>query len=148
VFNFNAAEYSLRRLMWLLIDPRDEQVGLLATGGMDLVKTRETVLQLLERRQLNQVLVSELTELLARFERLRQDRNMFVHAIWRVPNEASDLGEMDAARVPDRRRSHVQAVANSNDPATIAAVATEAAAVGEQLDSTFSIVQSALPGAA
>lgn len=148
VFNFNAAEHSYRRLMWLLVDPGDERVGQVATDGLDLVRSRETVLQLLDCRKLKQELIGEVSNLLAGFDRLRQDRNKFAHALWRIPNDAVDISEMHAARAPGRRVANYQEIANSNDPGTIAAVASEAAAIGEQFDSVIAAVRSALSGAA
>jgi hypothetical protein len=144
VLNFNSAENSLRRLLWLLIDAGDDRIGQVVTDGLDLVRTTETIRALLLRRKVSADLITSIGDAIARFDKLRLVRNQFAHGVWRIPNDAVDLRDVHAARAPGRRADSYQKVPGSGDSATIAKAANEAVAVSELLDAAISNVRNAL----
>jgi hypothetical protein len=144
VLNFNSAENSLRRLLWLLVDATDDRVGQVTTDGLDLVRTTETVRTLLPRRGLDAKLCTRIGEVLIRFDLLRLVRNQFAHGIWRIPNDAVDLRDVHAARAPGRRADDYRMVPGSGESATIAKAASEAVEISELLDAAISDVRKVL----
>ena len=147
VFNFNAAEHSFRRLLWLMINPADERIGQIVTDGLDLARSGETIRQIAGHRKLGEALMKEIESQVAEFDQLRQTRNKFVHGFWRIPNDATDLTQMEAAQLPRRRTADYQSVPGSNDPATIETAASLAAKLGNSIDDTLEKVRAALVAA-
>jgi len=69
---------------------------------------------------------------------VRGRRNDFAHAFWRVPNEAADLTEIEAAKPPTRKIDRYTPIEGSTSPNEIEAAATEAYQLGAELDELLS----------
>jgi hypothetical protein len=133
VFNFNSAEQSLRRLAFLLIDPTDERTGAITLDRLGANGLEELVLALAPYRLSNSDdIASRIVSAVKRFGALRIRRNNFIHAIWRVPNDAVDLSNMEAVRIQFRKGTSTKV--GTRSPANIAATASEASSISEDLE--------------
>jgi hypothetical protein len=134
VVNFNALEHSVRRLAWGLIDPIDQRIGQIVTDTLGAARIDDLVRALLLHRTVDADVRDQVIELLQQSAVIRNRRNDFVHAIWRVPNDATDLRDMDAARPLTRKKTDYTPVTGSTSKDEIAAVASDAARVGGRFD--------------
>lgn len=134
VVNFEALEHSVRCLAWGLIDPIDQRIGQIVTDTLGAARIDGLVRALLLHRTVDAGVRDRVIELLQQSTKIRDRRNDFVHAIWRVPNGATDLKDMDAARPPTRKKTDYTSVTGSTSKDEIAAVASDAARVGERFD--------------
>jgi hypothetical protein len=134
VVNFNALEHSVRRLAWGLIDPIDQRIGQIVTDTLGAARIDELVRALLLHRTVDARVRDHIIKLLQQSAVIRNRRNDFVHAIWRVPNDAADLRDMDAARPPTRKKTDYTPVTGSTSKDEIAAVVSDAAQVSGQFD--------------
>ena len=134
VVNFNALEHSVRRLAWGLIDPIDQRIGQIVTDTLGAARIEDLVQALLLHRAVDASVRDQVIELLQQSGVIRNRRNDFVHAIWRVPNDATDLRGMDAARPPTRKKTDYTSVKGSASKDEIAAAASDAARVGKRFD--------------
>lgn len=144
IVNFNALEHSLRRLAWILVDPRDDRPGQIATDGLELSRLEQLVKPLFLHRVRLEALQTEVASLLDQIAAVRGRRNKFAHGFWRVPNNATDLSQISAAKPPTRSKEEYAEIEGSNDPAAIENVATEVYQLGMALDELFEKVKKVL----
>ena len=140
VFNFNAAEQALRRLAFLLIDPQEPRTGEITIDRLGANGLEELVAALAPHRLTQKVdLVARVQDAVRRFGQIRLRRNELVHALWVVPNEATDLKDMSAVRRKFRQGTH--SVVNTASPETVATAASEASSAGQELESLYDAVK-------
>ena len=123
VLNFNALEQHTRLLVHALI-AGDEVASKVSTHGADARRLEELLSLLTEVRDLQTSTRADLYAFIKRFSRLRDSRNALVHALWRVPNDAVDLSEVEAAKPPRGRSTDWRPVDASRDPASFGEVAS------------------------
>ncbi len=146
IVNFNALEWTLRRCLWLLIRPDDERVGQTMTSGMDVSRVEERTKELVALTPLSDTLRNRCQEAVARAGEVRQTRNAFAHAFWRVPNDAVDLSDAHAAWARARKDTTLAQVPESRDADSIEKAASDAYNVGVVLEELFADLKRALSG--
>jgi hypothetical protein len=116
VFNFNAAEHGLRRLAFLLIDPEDPRTGEITIDRLGANGLEELVHALAPHRLGKDAEITvRLQSAVKRFGEIRIRRNDIVHAIWGVPNEATDLEDMVAIKWKFRKGIHTTVSTKSTE---------------------------------
>jgi hypothetical protein len=123
VLNFNALEQYARLLVHALI-AGDEVASKVSTHGADARRLEEVLSLLAEIRDLRTSTKADLYAFIKRFSGLRDSRNALVHATWRVPNDAIDLSQVEAARPPRGRSTDSRPVEASRDPASLGEIAS------------------------
>lgn len=143
VVNFNSTEQSLRNIAFLLIDSSDNRIGGIVVDRLNSANIEDLVRALSEYRLRHNLKLSEKVDaLIARFSDLRSRRNEIVHAVWRIPNNSTDAGDVEAVRLQLRKGTvkHISSIS----PDTINAAASEASSMCADLDATYAEVRDAL----
>jgi hypothetical protein len=143
VVNFNSAEYYLRRLAWVLIDPHVDRTGQITIDNLGANGLEGLVRALAPHRLgTDSAIALRIEAAVKTFSDVRSQRNDFVHAVLVVPNDATDLSGMSGVRSKFRRDNHISI--GSNDPKLAAQVASEASAVWQELGSLYDLAKAAL----
>lgn len=140
VVNFNVAELALRRIACTFIDRQNERIGHVVLDVARAPRLEEMVRAMVELRVDDEDLKLRLNSALDRFRALREDRSALVHAVWRIPNDATDLKEMSAARPPSRKSSDYSPIPKGS-LAALDRAAREAFDVKEELDEILETLQ-------
>jgi hypothetical protein len=143
VVNFNSAEHSLRRLAFVLIDPAVERTGEITVDRLGADGLGDLVQALAHYRLgINSAIALRIDAAVKRFDAVRIRRNNFVHAIWIVPDDATDLSNMSG--VHRKFRQDKDTSFGSNTPELVAQVNSELSAVWDELISLYDLTKSAL----
>jgi hypothetical protein len=113
VINFNSADHALRRIAWHLLNPADPRVGQIVTDQLSVARLEDLVSSLAETRALPPALSARLSTVLAECREVRRVRNDLVHAVWRVPNEASSVADAEGVKFPTRKTPDYRQVATA-----------------------------------
>jgi hypothetical protein len=148
VMNFNALEHLVRRLTWSLIDPGDERTGQIVLNALGAARIEELADALVRHRVGQKDICEEFAAVLKDMGAVRIRRNDFVHAFWRVPNDATDLRDMEAARAPTRKATDYAPVTGSSSADAIEAVASDASRLFKRMEEMTTKVLAQLRGRA
>jgi hypothetical protein len=142
VVNFNAADHSLRMLAWHLVDPKDRRAAQIILDGMETSKIEELIRALLPHRIADKETGDKGLALITRMSEVRSRRRQLVHSFWRLPNESSDVADLQAV-LPARRKSDYDIVYRTPDPTQIAPTADAASDLAHQLEDYLKEIASA-----
>ncbi|HEX8391802.1 MAG TPA: hypothetical protein VF665_05515 [Longimicrobium sp.] len=145
VVNFNSVEHALQRIAWLLINPRDNRPGQIVLNAIGVARVEDLVealgSHLVQPVPVRDRIVSAITEC----RRIRTQRNDYVHAMWRVPNDATDLSAVEAVKVPTRKTPDYRVVDATASAEPISAVVRAAFELSEQLEQLFAELSGSSP---
>lgn len=137
VVNFNSVEHALQRIAWILINPRDDRPGQIVINAVGIARVEDLVEALLPVFVLDEAVCKRVNVAIAECRRVRMLRNDYVHAMWRVPNEAVDLSGVEAVKPPTRKSADYRVVDASASPDAMKQVSRAAFHLSEDLEQLY-----------
>lgn len=134
VVNFNVVDHALRRIAWHLIDAKDERIGQIVVDAIGIVKLEELVSALSKHRTLGPELRNRIDQAITQCKTVREQRNKYVHAFWRIPNDAVDLSCLEATKPPTRRSAAYHVVDATASVNILQSVSRSAYEIGQELE--------------
>jgi hypothetical protein len=126
-----------------LINPSDERIGEITLDRLGAAGIEELVTVLTAYRISNgDDLVERVVSAVKRFGEIRVRRNNIVHAVWVLPNHSNEPEQIGALR--RQFRKGINTIVSTLSPENIAAAASDASRIGQELEDLYEEISRAL----